>query len=148
MSPIASRLGFTRFTNFTSSFEGSFLAFIYSSIFCCAVLYSLVQIKFIIKIAHEDTPFRADICKSVKKIGLVIILTPVLLLLMEVFLLINFLSKTRFEWVFRNNWYLFQLFLTAFIRWFFYSVIGIFFLVIARVFNSGLQLKQENDLTV
>ena len=141
-SLIISRIGVTIFTTSANKLEIDLFSFFYIFIFCCAVLYSLAQIKFIIKSAIEDTPFMAKVCKSVKKIGLVIILTPLTLFLIEGFFLFVLLNVSI-----ANKDLPFFLF-KAFINWFYYGVVGVFFLAIGKVFESGSQLKQENDLTV
>jgi hypothetical protein len=141
-SLINSRIGVTMFTTSVNYLEILYFIFFYTFIFCAAVLYSLIKIKFIIKSALVDTPFRADVCKSVKKIGLVIILTPLTLILVESFLLFVLLDVRI-----ANKDLSFFLF-KAFINWFYYGVVGVLFLAIGNVFETGSQLKQENDLTV
>jgi hypothetical protein len=139
---IPSRIGVTMFATSANYFEIRFFAFFYTFIFFSAVLYSLIKIKFIIKSALVDTPFRSDVCKSVQKIGIILVLTPLILFLVEGFLLFVLL-EVRIA----NKDLSFFLF-KAFINWFYYGVVGVFFLAIGNVFESGSQLKQENDLTV
>jgi hypothetical protein len=147
--PFISSLGqFNLFTSFSHEYTVSTLAFSYAFTYCAACLYSLKQVRSILKLACEDVPFKLVASRSIKNIGLAIIITPTILLLMGLMLFNNTISKSTMLYTYWTVNHLLSILLRVFFQWLYYAIIGAFFLVMGVAYKRGFKLQQENDLTV
>ncbi|MEW6195362.1 MAG: DUF2975 domain-containing protein [Bacteroidota bacterium] len=140
--------GFGIFTSFTKDYIVSLLAFLYSSIFSLTVLYILYQLISIFKKSNQGFPFTLVIVKSIKRIGIAIICAPIVLIFLEALLVLNTIIKSKFYYGYIDYFLSPHIILRLFFEWLYYGIIGLFFLFMAEVFRRGLELQQENDLTV
>ncbi len=122
--------------------------FLYSGIYLTGILYVLFKIIKILKLSCGETPFTESASSELKKIGIAIIFVPIMALVIWIFLFLNLTGGFKYRFYYGENWSLSVFALQVFMYWFYYAIIGIFFFALGEVFSRGLQLKQENDLTV
>lgn len=131
----------------------TFLSFAYHSIIIFATTFLVSSLRKILKNIHDGNPFFNENIILIRWIGIILIVTPILLDITKYILFSSMPSTLVMEikqWNAVFVTYVYKSMLTSFdyLQWSYMAVGGLIIIVLAEVFKYGLQLKQENDLTV
>lgn len=131
----------------------TFLSFAYHSIIIFVTTFLISSLKNILKNIYDGNPFFNENILLIRWIGIILIVTPIVLDFTKYMLFSSMPSNLVMEikqWNAVFLTYVYKPMLTSFnyLQWLYMAVGGLIIIVLAEVFKYGLQLKQENDLTV
>lgn len=131
----------------------SFLSFAYYSILIIVTTFVVSSLRKILKNIYDGEPFVKENVLLIRWIGIVLIINPVALDITKR-ILVDSLPSTVIvgvkQWNSEYVGYFYKPTLSSldYLQWLYMAVGGLIIIVLAEVFIYGLQLKQENDLTV
>lgn len=133
---------------FNSEFLASTFTFLYYFIYLASLLVIVFQMSSIFNKAYHEQLFLESSIISLKRIGLLIIFIPMILLIIQVMAVFFLIPGYRLKNHIVSYWGLDVLIVKIFFSWFYYGILGMFFFYIGEVIDKGYKLKIENDLTV
>lgn len=133
---------------FKSEFLTTTFTFFYYFIFLASLFVVAFQMTSIFKKAIYEQLFLESTIISIKRIGLLIIFVPLILILIQVIIIFFLLPDFMYRYYPVSNWGIGMIIVRIFFSWFYYGIVGMFFFFIGEVIDKGYKLKIENDLTV